>query len=363
MDAMQVAIPVPNNPGPKVSAPAAAKDWNAIVPPQPGVVSPEPIYADALDHVSERLPKFAADAVWGAVKLVNKVAFRSGPPNGPVAETPGSWKFAAIGDYGSGASPQDEIANNVAKGKPELILTLGDNVYYNGTEAEFQKKWDPDTAFGSLRKNFPVRPSLGNHDVRREPDGVPYFKRFPELDNARFYSFDEKGVHFVAINSNESLAPGSPQYKWLERDLAKSAKDWQVLYFHHPIASSQPHGESPNKGYLAPLMAKYGVDLVLSGHEHNYQRSVPLNEGGTIEVVAGGGGKSLHPFAWKQPAHNAYRDVDFGHVEVEVTGDKLVGRYVVRDGSVRDTWVIPNNTPYHPPAAEASETTPQETHA
>jgi hypothetical protein len=352
---MQVAIPVPKNPGPPVSSTPAARDWNSLVPPQPGVASPEPGYADALDHVSDRVPKPIADAVWGAVKLVNKTVFRSDPPNPPVATTPGSWKFTALGDYGSGNSPQDEIAKNIAAGKPDLIITTGDNVYYNGTEAEFQKKWDGEDQFGMLRREFPVRPSLGNHDLRREPDGVPYFKRFPELKDARFYSFEEKGVHFVALNSNESMAPGSPQLKWLERDLSKSTKDWNVLYFHHPIASSQPHGRSPNLDNLGPLMAKYGVDLVLTGHEHNYQRSTPLNEGGTIEVVTGGGGKSLHPFLWKQPEHNAFRDVDFGHVEVEVTDQQLVGRYVVRDGSVRDTWVIPNATPYHP-----APTTPQE---
>lgn len=348
---MQVAIPVPKDPGPPVTSPAAARDWNSLVPPPAGVAPPEPIYGQVLDQVGG-LPKPIADAMWGAIKLVNKAVFRSGPANPPVPQTQGSWTFSALGDYGSGHAPQDEIAQNIAKAKPDLIVTLGDNVYYNGTEQEFQDKWDGEDQFGMLRREFPVRPSLGNHDVRREPDGVPFFRRFPELDNARFYSYEHKDVHFVSLNSNESLLPGSPQYRWLERDLARSTKDWNVVYFHHPIASSQPQHRSPNREVLGPLLAKYGVDLVLTGHEHNYQRSAPLNDAGTIEVISGGGGKSLHPFAWKQPAHNAYRDVDFGHVEVEVTGDRLVGRYVVRDGSVRDTFVIPNATPYRPAAKE-----------
>ncbi len=338
-------IPVPRNPGPPVFAPREAKDWNSFVPAPMPPHSKEPLYHEVIDHAGEAMPKPVLDAFWGAIKGINKVVFKSAPPNPPVPETPGSWKFSAIGDYGSGHSPLDEIGDNVLAGKPELLLTTGDNVYYNGTEAEFRKKWDPPQWFGRLREQLVVRPSLGNHDVRREPDGVPYFKRFPELDGARFYSFDNKGVHFVSVDTTESLAPGSPQLRWLEKDLAASTADWKVLYFHHPLYNGNPGDNGPNDEYLGPLIAKYGVDLLLSGHEHNYQRSKPLNANGTLEIITGGGGQSLHPFRIKQPAHNAYRDVDFGHVEVEVTGDKLVGRYVVRDGSVRDTFVIENTTP------------------
>ncbi len=352
---MLTEIPKPRNPGPPISAPREARDWNSFVPPAQPPEATEPLYTKVLDHAGEALPKQLLDPFWGAVKLINKVVFRSGPPNEPVERTPGSWTFSAIGDYGSGHSPLDEIGNNIEAGRPDLLLTLGDNVYYNGTEAEFQKKWDPPQWFGRIREGQVVRPSLGNHDVRREPDGVPYFKRFPELDEARFYSFDHKGVHFVSIDSNESLAPNSPQHRWLERDLAKSTSDWKVLYFHHPLYNGNPGDNGPNDQYLGPLIAKYGVDLVLTGHEHNYQRSRPINDNGTLEVISGGGGQSLHPFRRPQPGHNAYRDVDFGHVEVEVTDDRLVGRYVVRDGSVRDTFVIENTTPGTPAPAPAEQ--------
>lgn len=348
MDA--TTIPVPRVPGPPISAPQSARDWNSLVPPPERPYALEPAYAQALDRVGGFFPKPIADVFWGAMKGINKVIFRSDPANPPVPPTSGSWTFSALGDYGGGHSPQDEIARNVIAGQPDVLLTLGDNVYYNGLESEFQKKWDPPQWFGDVRRELAVRPALGNHDVRREPDGVPYFKRFPELEEARFYSFDHKGVHFSAVNTTESLEPGSPQLEWLEHDLAASTSDWNVLYFHHPLHAGAPGHNGPNKGFLAPLMAKYGVDLVLSGHEHNYQRSKPLNANGTIEVISGGGGQSLHPFRMPQPAHNAYRDVDFGHVEVEVTDDALVGRYVVRDGSVRDTFTIPNATPYRAPA-------------
>ncbi|MCW2926571.1 MAG: metallophosphoesterase [Thermoleophilia bacterium] len=350
---MQVAIPVPKVPGPVISAPAAASDWGQFFPPKHDPNADENELYEKMEHGVAFMPKQVLDPFWASVKAINKVLFRSGPPNGPVPETPGSWKFSALGDYGGGHSPQDEIAKNVLKGKPDLLVTLGDNVYFNGTEAEFAKKWDPPKWFGKIREEIPVMPSMGNHDVRREPDGIPYFKRFPELNNARFYSYDHKGVHFVSVDTTESLEPGSPQLKWLEKDLAKSEADWKVLYYHHPLLPGQLGMKTPNLGYMSPLIAKYGVDLLLTGHEHNYQRSKPMNANGTIEVLAGGGGESLHPFVTKVPEHNAYRDVDFGHLEVEVTGDKLVGRYIVRDGKVRDTFVLENTTPGVKAATEA----------
>jgi hypothetical protein len=351
---MQVAIPVPRVPGPPVSAPPEAKDWDSFVPAPYDPERHESEFSETIDHTASSLPAKALDAFWATMKSVNKVAFRSGPPNPPLPERAGSWKFAVLGDYGGGHSPQGEIADNILRDKPDLLLTVGDNVYFNGLESEFQKKWDPPELFGKLRENLVVRPSIGNHDVRKAPDVEPYFKRFPELDKARFYSFDDKGVHFVSIDSTESLSPDSPQFKWLDRDLSASNADWKVLYFHHPLnPGNVGFSANPNMGYLAPMIAKYGVDLILTGHEHNYQRSKPLNDNGTIEVITGGGGESLHPFLKPQPKHNAYRDVDFGHVEVEVTGDELVGRYVVRDGSVRDTWVIKNTTPGQHPAPTA----------
>jgi hypothetical protein len=354
---MQVAIPVPKVPGPPISAPHEARDWNAFVPAPPNPAKAENALLERMEHVVPSLPGFAREAYWNAIKGINKIAFRSTPANPPVPEQPGSWKFSVLGDYGGGHSPQDEIATNVLRGKPDVLLTVGDNVYYNGLEEEFQKKWDPPQFFGRLREELAVRPSIGNHDVRKAPDVKPYFKRFPELDNARFYSFDQKGVHFVSLDSTESLEPGSPQLSWLDQDLGRSNADWKVLYFHHPLnPSSFRLGSNPNLGILAPLMAKHGVDLVLTGHEHNYQRTKPLNENGTIEVITGGGGQSLHPFVKKQQDFSAYRDVDFGHVEVEVTNDELVGRYIVRDGSVRDTFVIPNLTPGTPPAEARAET-------
>jgi len=349
------AIPQPRVQLPTISAPRAARDARSLIKPPIPPAAPDPWAFEAMDRAIDIAPSFAEDTLFRVVRGVNNLVFRGdGKAGTAVPATPDSWKFAAIGDYGSGRKALADVSGNVAKGNPDLIVTTGDNVYYSGTEEEYARKWDPPNMFGSLRENFPVLPSLGNHDTRKS--SAPYFRRFPELDKARFYSYDHKGVHFVALNTNESLAPGSPQLRWLDEDLAKSGADWKVLYLHHPLNGGYPQqDDGPNKGYLAPLMAKHGVDLVLSGHAHNYMRSKPLNENGTLEILTGGGGQSLHPFLSKQPDFIQYRDVDFGHLEVEVTDKQLVGRYVVRDGSVRDTFVLDNRTPGAPAAdAEAA---------
>lgn len=352
MDA--ASIPIPKVPGPRTSSPAVARDPRGMVSPTRPPAAPEPLALEVMDRIPDGIPAWAAEGLFSAVRGFHRLAFRHDTKPAPdVPKAAGSWTFAAIGDYGSGRKPLTDVASNILAARPELVVTTGDNVYYSGKESEWARKWDPRDMFGTVREQLPVRPSLGNHDLQINPR--PYFRRFPELDDARFYSYDHKNVHFVALNSNESLAPGSPQMEWLEDDLARSAKDWKVLYLHHPLQPGYPGGRPDHYGSLAPVLAKYGVDLVLSGHAHNYMRSKPMNEGGTMEVVTGGGGQSLHPFVTPQPKHIAYRDVDFGHLEVEVRDDALVGRYVVRDGSVRDTFVLPNRTPAAPldTAAEA----------
>lgn len=346
----QSTIPVPLVKSPRIYAPASARDPHSVMPP------PDFGKESFFEEITEKLPlpDFLRDSVFKGVSLINHVVFKASKPGASIPEQPGSWKFSAIGDYGSGSQALNDVTDNIARSNPKLVLTLGDNVYWNGTEKDFQKRWDPPNYFGDIRKNFPVMPALGNHDLASDPTGAPYFKRFPELKNARYYMFNKGGVHFVALNSNESLAPGSPQYKWLEKDLAKAKDDWKVVYFHHPMYSAYRQQKTPLKEHLGPLMAKYGVNLLLTGHEHNYTRTKALNDAGTVEIISGGGGHTLYPFTEKQGPIVAYRDVEFGHVNFEVTKDKLIGRYVVRDGSVRDTFVIEKETAPSAPSSDAA---------
>lgn len=337
------SIPVPEVPSPRITAPITARDPHGFQAPPVPVAPPEGPLEDILDKFVAKAPEWATEALWKTIVGASRHVFKQLPAGAPVPERNDTFRFAVIGDYGGGRKPLADVAANIAARNPSMIITTGDNVYYNGTEQDYAKKWDPPNMFGNLRRRFPVMPSLGNHDTRVSTD--PYFARFPELNGARYYSYDAGGVHFVSLNTNESLAPGSPQFEWLKDDLSGSRSDWKVMYFHHPMYSGFPKDNGPLKGYLAPLIAQYGVDLVFSGHEHNYSRTKPLNENGTIEVLTGNGGHTLHPFGVQPQEIVAYRDVDFGHVEVEVRDDELIGRYIARDGSVRDTFTVLNRTP------------------
>jgi acid phosphatase type 7 len=262
-------------------------------------------------------------------------------PGGPMPREAGSWSFAAIGDYGRDNAHQTAVTQNIARSGASLLLTLGDNAYPRGSEEDFAAGVDPGHLLGGLRSRIAMRPTLGNHDVH-EPDAGPYFRRFPELGGARYYSFDQGGVHFSALDSTQSLAPDSPQGTWLARDLA-AARDarWQVVYLHHPLATTQPRAADSQRGaQLGPLLAEEGVDLVLTGHEHFYERT-PLAGTGATHVIAGTGGTELTDMLAPQAPSSAWREVTYGHVDVEVQADRLVGRYVREDGTVADTFAIP----------------------
>jgi hypothetical protein len=286
------------------------------------------------------IPGWVQDITSAAAVRFNKVAFRSAPGGTPIPRAEGSWSFAAIGDFGAGTRAQLDVAKNVLAGPQQLVLTLGDTVYDSGLEAEYVKHFDPPERFGRIRAKYPVYPAVGNHDVKG--GGIePYFKRFPEAQGRRQYSFDHGGVRFFSLDSTEAIRPGTPQWSWLERELSQAWDGWKVVYMHHPLRSGLKGRDRPEDAeLLGALLGRHGVDLLLVGHDHAYDRSKPINDYGTIQVTAGNGGRMLYPYTSKQPAWSAHREVQHGHVDVEVTSGALVLRHVRRDGTVGDTHTI-----------------------
>src|SRR5207247_2278031 len=148
----------------------------------------------------------------------------------------------------------------------------------------------PPYAYTPLAGRLPV---VGNHDVSTA-GGVPWSGFFltPANNPARvphYYSFDAGNAHFAVIDSNQSTAPGSPQYVFLDHDLAASTALWKFVALHHSIYSSgYVHGSNlPIRANLVPLFDARGVDMVFMGHEHNYERTFPLRGN---QVVAPGQG-------------------------------------------------------------------------
>ena len=155
------------------------------------------------------------------------------------------------------------------------VLTLGDNAYVSGTAAEFSSCFAPTWGVELPR----LRPSPGNHDYGNagaggaEPTGYfGYFGRLAGATERGYYSFDIGQWHVVSLNSNINAAAGSAQALWLRDDLANTARKCILAYWHHPVFTSSPRGDNPKMIDTWQVLSEFKVDIVLNGHEHNYER-------------------------------------------------------------------------------------------
>ena len=204
----------------------------------------------------------------------------------------GATGILAVGDFGTGGTAEHDIGAAMRAFESHhpsaVLVTLGDNDYTESPTA-FHRNWTAD--FGWLSgAGLSVIGTLGNHDVR--VDGGRY--EFDELNMPRAYYRRTVGdVQFFILNSN---SVGAGQTTWLANALAGSTARWKIVVFHHPAWTCGAYRS--NAAVLrnwVPLIEKYGVNLVLSGHDHNYQRFAPRN--GVRYIVHGGGGQHLYPLA------------------------------------------------------------------
>jgi acid phosphatase type 7 len=209
---------------------------------------------------------------------------------------------AAAGDIADCASEEDDATAKLLGDINGTIITLGDNAYEDGTSEEFADCYGP--TWGRFKDR--TRPSSGNHDYQTA-GAKGYFGYFGESAGERgegYYSYDLGRWHLVALNSNCQDIGGcgvnSPQGRWLRHDLADNQSRCTLAYFHHPLFSSGKY--SPGISEVKPLweiLYSAGADVVLNGHDHNYQRFAPQDPDGKAdpgrgirEFVVGTGGGS-----------------------------------------------------------------------
>ncbi|MET0406492.1 MAG: metallophosphoesterase family protein, partial [Cystobacter sp.] len=268
-------------------------------------------------------------------------------------------RFTAMGDFGTGGSAQRKVLQVL--GKParagEFLLTLGDNAYSSGTEAEFQSNMV--TPMADLLRVTPLFTTPGNHEYITSK-AQPYLDNFylpanNPANTERYYSFDWGPVHFVSLDSNCVSYPtkectNALQQDWLAKDLAATRQPWKIVFFHHPPWSSGDHGSSSSmRKAFVPLFEQYGVDLVLTGHDHNYERSKSM-KGDTVAatgtpgipyLVVGSGGATIRPFETSKPSWSAFRDdTNMGYLDVTVDGGTLTANFITASDSVRDTLTL-----------------------
>jgi hypothetical protein len=251
-------------------------------------------------------------------------------PPGSASPEPATFVLAA-GDIAACDSGGDEATAALLDELEGTILALGDTVYEDGLAREFGRCYDP--SWGRHRER--TRPVAGNHEYQTA-EAADYFDYFGEAAGTPgegWYSFDLGEWHLIALNSNcEAVGgcwPGSAQQTWLIDDLAANPAACTLAYWHHPRWSSgSEHGPVPATDQLWRTVHDAGVDLVLGGHDHVYERFVPMNAEGTpdpngmVQFVVGTGGKSLYGFDAVLPTSAVHDASTFG-----------VLRLTLRDGA------------------------------
>jgi hypothetical protein len=327
--------------------------------------------------------------VWSGGRSAGRSAFRTAPASGSLATASGATTTAsgamasasdtvrvlAFGDSGWGSESQIRLARLMPQEPFDLIVHAGDIAYQNGSDEDFTLRHF--RAYQDLMARVPFFPTPGNHDLRADGWG-PYRRAFqwpnPRPD-ALYYSFRWADILFLALDTTSETGAGDElragngdQLEWLTETLDQGRTDpgvrWLVVTMHHPLFSGATglsgHGsDKALRRVLGPLFEQYGVDLVLAGHDHHYERMLPLFEErpvepgcGPVYVLTGGGGAS--PFARKiMPTRRAAMALLRYHiVRLTVTTDKIVGRAVDERGEEIDHFVV---RPYDGIGSEGSK--------
>jgi 3',5'-cyclic AMP phosphodiesterase CpdA len=203
--------------------------------------------------------------------------------------------WLATADSGSGDANQRAVGLAMARllslQPIDLVLMAGDNLYNDGdirlVERAFQQPYRELIAAG-----VPFHAVLGNHDIRSD-DGAGQLA-YPGFGmQGRWYNLQRGPVEFFLIDTNSNV-PWQQQLPWLRQALAASTAPWKVVVGHHPIRSSGFYGDDPAAiARLGPHFRRHGVQLYINGHEHNYERTRPID--GTTYLSVGNGGASLRP--------------------------------------------------------------------
>ena len=320
--------------------------------------------------------------------------FRTSPTPGTATAT----RIWVLGDCGRAnanqAAVRDAYYTWTGARTPDLCLMLGDNAYNSGTDAEYQAA--VFNMYAAFLRKMPLWSCLGNHDANNGSTdplaNFPYFDMFTFPSNGecggvssgteRYFSFDHGNIHFIVLDSQtSSRATDGPMATWLRADLASTTKTWLIALFHHPPYSKGSHNSDTSsqltqmRTNFCPILEAGGVDLVLSGHSHSYERTFfidghyglsttftaalkkqpgdgrPAGDGayrkpligprdhfGAVYTLAGSagsadGGPLNHPAMYV--SYNT-----LGSFNIDIDGPRLDATYIESDGEITDTFTI-----------------------
>ncbi|MFM8877753.1 MAG: metallophosphoesterase, partial [Verrucomicrobiota bacterium] len=348
--------------------------------------------------------------------------FRAQPKPGTVRP----YRFWVLGDSGTGREAQRAVHEGMRRwvqrdGRPlDFWIHVGDMAYGTGRDVEFQSRFFE--SYADTLRNLVCWPAMGNHEghTSKGSTGIgPYYDAYlvPTRGESgglasgteAYYSFDHGNIHFICLDSHDlDRKPTGAMAKWLKADLEKARAEWLIAFWHHPPYTKGSHDSDKEadlievRHHLLPILESGGVDLVLTGHSHIYERSMlmdgaystnatvaetfllddgdgdPSGDGayrkgaglrpheGTVQVVAGHSGASLGRVGTSPVMRRTI--VEHGSCVIDVEGDTLVGRMINREGVERDRFSLVKrgqvtvrrlSLPWQPPEYKAPDKSPK----
>jgi hypothetical protein len=302
--------------------------------------------------------------VFGCAFAACKPAERATPPpaHAPAAQVAlsGAAIFVGAGDIGVCGLRGDEqtaalvdsiVRADSAATVESVVFTVGDNAYPAGLDRDFVRCFTPSWGDPKKRIMNLIRPTIGNHDYQ-SAQGAAYYRYFGSRAGPRlkgYYSYDIGAWHAVALNSEiAALGPASErseQEDWLRKDLQSHNNKCTLAYFHRPLYSSGAHGMSSVMKSIWKILADGGVDLVINGHEHHYERFLPMNAAGVLDtlngmeqIIAGTGGGGLTGIRTRRAPNSA----------AQIQGHWGVLIATLGSGEYRTSFIDVNRTVWDP---------------
>ncbi|WP_295759799.1 metallophosphoesterase [Undibacterium sp.] len=242
------------------------------------------------------------------------------------------------------AAKTAEIINaGLQQDSKALVLTLGDNTYPVGRPEEFNNCYEP--TWGKFKQS--TLPSPGNHDYGM-PSALGYYNYFEELagpDRRGYYSKGLGNWLIISLNSNRTGQPMQEQLRWLKQQLSSNKRSCILAYWHHPVFSSGGHGNNDTMQPAWEMLAAAKADIVLSSHDHDYERMSPINgsgerddKNGIRSFVVGTGGAKLTPMFFAKPTTEARNNAVHGVLKLSLHANSYDWEFVpVAGESFNDT--------------------------
>ena len=238
---------------------------------------------------------------------------------GPLHVSAATVVLVGAGDIATCTNTNDTATARLLDNISGTVFTVGDNAYVNGTSAEYSNCYHPTWG----RHKSRTKPVPGNHDYNTS-GASGYYNYFNNV--SAYYAYNLGDWRIYALNSNIDVSSTSPQVNWLKNDLAANSRRCVLAYWHHPRWSSgSRHGSSTKMQTIWKTLYDAGAELVVSGHEHNYERFKQMNASGSAvssglrQIVVGTGGASLYPFGSSLSASEVRNSTTYGVLKLSLS--------------------------------------------